>query len=73
MSSELRDPRHDPQAGDIVSKDGVRRAVIRFTPASKTDGEAVTYRQGREALADASLASWRRWAKKADVILASSG
>lgn len=60
-----RDPRHDPQPGDVLEKEAGRRVVLRV--ANDTvfydDPEVVGFR-----FRTCWLAEWREWAAEAAVI-----
>lgn len=66
----MRDPRQDPQTGDIVGRFNNRRHVI------LRDGDFVAYRRGvvpnpNEPPRKCDLATWQAWCQKCEVIKAS--
>ena len=64
-----RDPRKDPKAGDELEKANKRWTTYRLVDDCMNG--AVRYWDGlddRELIADCLLTSWRKWAKKAQVI-----
>lgn len=59
-----RNPKHDPKPGDILVNDGKRRCVVQLI------NKRIHYREGRRAVEDCTVSTWRKWAKGSTVILA---
>jgi len=66
----VRDPRLDPQPGDVLRKGTMVRKVIRIDKAySDSQGDDVAHtRNGGKRERYIFVCNWRRWAKGAEVV-----
>lgn len=68
-----RDPRVDPEPGDVLSglngyRHEKRRVICVLLSESQKDSRHVFYSLGQVRTAVKSLDEWQSWARKADVI-----
>ena len=63
----MRDPKIDPQPGDVVAKETDQPDISERT-VKRRDGNSVFYTRNGGKLRSAVLASWQRWCWDAMVI-----
>ena len=62
-----RDPRTDPKVGDILSRDGLAREVLRIIPCGH-HWDVEYYSPTRQRIGKCWRFTWKRWANNAEVI-----
>ena len=67
MADADRDPRTDPERGDILRSRAGLPSVTDFLVVG-FDGETVTYVQDGRHVLECSIAEWRRYAKTDEIV-----
>lgn len=68
-----RDPRKDPQPGDVLSKSGCKPRRVTYAAGEwKYWNDLVRYTDGMHDLG-CRLGAWRRWARSAEVVATEGG